>query len=120
MVKWLDTTLCDKGGLWLAASQWFSPGAHNSSNNKADRHDIAEILLKVATLWKWPSNDHLFQSYGLVVSADALDIFCAWSSVNSLISYKWFFKDLFSLETSQQGFDAQYFLHGETKSTKIV
>jgi hypothetical protein len=27
---------------------WFSPGTPVSSNNKTDRHDIAEILLKVA------------------------------------------------------------------------
>jgi hypothetical protein len=28
--------------------QWFSPGTSVSSTNKTDRHDIAEILLKVA------------------------------------------------------------------------
>jgi hypothetical protein len=27
---------------------WFSPGPAVSSTNKTDRHDIAEILLKVA------------------------------------------------------------------------
>jgi hypothetical protein len=27
---------------------WFSPGTPVSSTNKTDRHDIAEILLKVA------------------------------------------------------------------------
>ena len=27
---------------------WFSPGTPFSSTNKTDRHDIAEILLKVA------------------------------------------------------------------------
>jgi hypothetical protein len=35
----LDTTLCDK------VCQWLSPG---TSTNKTDRHDITEILLKVA------------------------------------------------------------------------
>ena len=40
----LDTTLCDKVCLWLAAGQWFSPV---SSTNKPGRHDIAEILLKM-------------------------------------------------------------------------
>ena len=30
---------------WLAAGRWFSAG---SSNNKTNRHDIIEILLKVA------------------------------------------------------------------------
>jgi hypothetical protein len=43
----LDTTLCDKVCQWLAASLWFSPGTSVSSTNKSDRHDIAEILLKV-------------------------------------------------------------------------
>ena len=44
LLRWgvLDTTLCDK--VW----QWFSPGTLVSSTNKSDRHDITEILLKVA------------------------------------------------------------------------
>ena len=41
----LDTTLCDKVGQWVAAGRWFSPV---SFSNKTDRHDIGEILLKVA------------------------------------------------------------------------
>jgi hypothetical protein len=32
----------------LAAGRWFSPGTPVSSTNKTDRHDITEILLKVA------------------------------------------------------------------------
>jgi hypothetical protein len=41
----LDTTLCDK----VAAGRWFSRSdTPVSSTNKADRHNIAEILLKVA------------------------------------------------------------------------
>jgi hypothetical protein len=32
----------------LAHGQWFSPGTPASSTTKTDRHDIAEILLKVA------------------------------------------------------------------------
>ena len=42
------TTLCDKVGQWLATGRWFSPDPPVSSTNKTDRHDIAEILLKVA------------------------------------------------------------------------
>ena len=38
----LNTTLCDK------VCQWFSPGTPVSSTSKTDRHDITEILLKVA------------------------------------------------------------------------
>jgi hypothetical protein len=44
----LDTTLCDKVCQCLVTSRWFSPGISVSSTNKTDRHDIAEILLKVA------------------------------------------------------------------------
>jgi len=38
-----DTTLCDKVCQW-----WFSQGIPVPSTNKADRHNITEILLKVA------------------------------------------------------------------------
>jgi hypothetical protein len=44
----LDTTLCDKICQWLATGRWFSLDNPDSSTNKTDRHDIAEILLKVA------------------------------------------------------------------------
>ena len=42
------TTLCDKVCQWLVTDRWFSPGSLVSSTNKTDRHDITEILLKVA------------------------------------------------------------------------
>ena len=42
------TTSCDKVYQWLATGRWFSPGPPVSSTNKTDRHDISEILLKVA------------------------------------------------------------------------
>ena len=32
----------------IAAGRWFSTGTPVSPTNKTDRHDIAEILLKVA------------------------------------------------------------------------
>jgi hypothetical protein len=44
----LDTTLCDKVCPWLAADLWFSIGTHVSSTNKTDRHNITEIVTKVA------------------------------------------------------------------------
>ena len=44
----LDTTLCDKVYQRRATGRWFSPGTLVSSTNKTDRHDITEILLKVA------------------------------------------------------------------------
>jgi hypothetical protein len=44
----LDTTICDNVCQWLATCQWFSPCTPASFTNKSDRHDITEILLKVA------------------------------------------------------------------------
>ena len=44
----LDTTLCDKVCQWLVTGRWFPPGTPVPSTNKTDRHDIAEILLKLA------------------------------------------------------------------------
>jgi hypothetical protein len=40
--------LCDEACHWLAAGRWFSSGTLHSSTNKSDRHDIADILMKVA------------------------------------------------------------------------
>ena len=47
LLRWgvLHTTLCDKVCQWLATGLWF---ALVSSTNKNDRHDVADILLKVA------------------------------------------------------------------------
>jgi hypothetical protein len=58
---WVRTRLCklqkectrlaaasDKVYQLLAHGQWFSPGTPASSTTKTGRHDIAEILLKVA------------------------------------------------------------------------
>jgi hypothetical protein len=51
----LDTTLCDQVCQWFAACRRFPPGTPVSFINKADCHDITEILLEVAlntiTLW---------------------------------------------------------------------
>jgi hypothetical protein len=38
----------DKVYQLLAHGRWFSPGTSDSSTTKTGRHDIAEILLKVA------------------------------------------------------------------------
>jgi hypothetical protein len=38
----------DKDYQLLARGRWFSPGTPASSTTKTDRHDIAEVLLKVA------------------------------------------------------------------------
>jgi hypothetical protein len=39
---------CDKVYQLLAHGRWFSPGTPPSSTTKTGRHDIAEIVLKVA------------------------------------------------------------------------
>jgi hypothetical protein len=49
---------CDKVCQWLATGQWFSPGSPVSSNNKTDRHDITEIVLKVALNAIKPTNQY--------------------------------------------------------------
>jgi hypothetical protein len=43
------TAASDKGYQLLAHCRWFSPGTPASSTTKTGRHDIAEILLKVAS-----------------------------------------------------------------------
>jgi hypothetical protein len=42
------TAASDKGYQLLAYGRWFSPDTPASSTTKTGRHDIAEILLKVA------------------------------------------------------------------------
>jgi len=49
-------SLCDKVCQWLATGRWFSPGPPVSSTNKTDRHDITEILFKVALNTKTKPN----------------------------------------------------------------
>jgi len=48
LIKAMCTTLFDKICQWLATGLWFSLSSSVSSTNKTDRHDITEILLKVA------------------------------------------------------------------------
>jgi hypothetical protein len=52
MYLWLHVYMCYNLPVfhlqWLATGLWFSRGTLVSSTNKTDRHDITEILLKVA------------------------------------------------------------------------
>jgi hypothetical protein len=48
----------DKVYQLLAHGRWFSPGTPASSTTKTGRHDIAEILLKLALNTKNQSNHH--------------------------------------------------------------
>ena len=53
--------LCDKVCQWFATDRWFSPVSYT---NKTDRHDIAEILLKVVV--KHDKPNHVFSLLGPV------------------------------------------------------
>jgi hypothetical protein len=44
----MKVSIGDKVYQLLAQGRWFSPGTPASSTTKTGRHDIAEILLKVA------------------------------------------------------------------------
>jgi hypothetical protein len=48
MAKCTRYTLCDKVCQGLVTGGWFSPVTPVSSTNKTDRHDITEIVLKMA------------------------------------------------------------------------
>jgi hypothetical protein len=48
LMIWFVYTSCDQVCQWLATGRWLSLGTPISPANKTDRHDITEILLKVA------------------------------------------------------------------------
>jgi hypothetical protein len=58
----------DKVYQLLAHGRWFSPGTPASSTTKTGRHDIAEILLKVALKTKNQSFNQQYFSYIVAVS----------------------------------------------------
>jgi hypothetical protein len=53
----------DKVYQLLARGRWFSPGTLASSTTKTGRHDIAEILLKVALNTKNKINHVVFYDF---------------------------------------------------------
>ena len=55
----------DKVYQLLGHGRWFSPGTPASSTTKTGRHDIAEILLKVALKHKKAINQSINQSITL-------------------------------------------------------
>jgi len=59
---------------WLAAGRGFSPSTPVSSTNKTDRHDITEILLKVALNTKKKKQPNKYQSL-------------TWQELTYLLSY---------------------------------
>jgi hypothetical protein len=84
----LDTTLCDKVCQCVATGRWFSPGTPVSSINKTDRHNITEILLKVAlsiiSLIPFP-DCMLFRSTGQT----AIARYCHPSAIVSALKIKY-------------------------------
>jgi hypothetical protein len=66
----------DKVYQLLAHGRWFSPGTPASSTTKTGRHDIAEILLKVALKHqRSKSNQSFIDRYGISVSQMTTDMF---------------------------------------------
>jgi hypothetical protein len=47
----------------LAHGRWFSPGTPASSTNKTGRHEIPEILLKVAIKYQKSNPKSFFKSF---------------------------------------------------------
>ena len=64
----------DKVYQLLAHGRWFSPGTPASSTTKTGRHDITEILLKVALNTKNQINSNLIRGNGSSVSLSSIDI----------------------------------------------
>ena len=69
----------DKVYQLLAHDQWFSPGTPASSTTKTGRHDIAEILLKVALNTKNQSSIYFYS---------ILTIFNKLKIMSQLVHYK--------------------------------
>jgi hypothetical protein len=61
----------DKVYQLLAHGRWFSPSTPASSITKTGRHDIAEILLKVAL--KHQKSNHIEFPYGIIQLFDEFD-----------------------------------------------
>ena len=59
----------------MVLHKWFSPGTPVSSTNKTDRHDITEILLKVA-LNSIINSNHKFDSINM-------------STVRQMLEWSW-------------------------------
>ena len=94
------TTLCDKVYQWLATGRGFSPDPPVSPTNKTDRHDIAEVLLKVALNTIKQANKLIeWSSYLLVVNytlyvvwlvmSQCCFCFCFWFCFLFLFLFVW-------------------------------
>ena len=117
------TTLCDKVCQWLVTGRWFSPGPPVSSTNKTDRHDITEILLKVALntikqinkpSWNYDISCMIFQTDFTCVHDSDNTIFKAFFSLNTLENNR-----VYSVKNSYFIFIGILQKHVLTKQTKI-
>ena len=89
------TTLCDKVCQWLATGQWLSPGSPLSSTNKTDRHDITEILLKVALNTIKQANKLIASQPVFVLTPQC----CMVSGEVLKLIYKWYINWYHSIST---------------------
>jgi hypothetical protein len=62
----IGTTLCDNVCQWLAAGRRFSQGTRVFSTNKTDRHDITDILLKLALKYPPVFHFHTFTQHSRI------------------------------------------------------
>jgi hypothetical protein len=60
----------------LAHGQWFSPDTPASSTTKTGRHDIAEILLKVALKHQKSKSNQIFSSVVEIIFRSFCSIIC--------------------------------------------
>ena len=93
---------CDQVYQLLVHDQCFSPGTPVSSTTKTGRHDIAEILLKMALNTKNQSISG-YCCFNVVTSLSTVDTFCVKDLIDVLISsssssdFVTFFSILFNL-----------------------
>ena len=69
---WVRARLCKLQKKRVAHGRWFSPGTPVSSTTKTGRHDIAEILLKVALNTKIQNQINLKTDYIFITEKVAL------------------------------------------------
>jgi hypothetical protein len=73
----------------IAHGRWFSPGTPASSTTKTGRHDIAEILLKVALNTINQINFIIFAYiFRLIVSYNLITFFCIDGDIKVMIKLK--------------------------------
>jgi hypothetical protein len=86
----LDTTLCDQFCQWLSTDRWFSLGTPVSFTSKAGRHDITEILLKVAlsTITLTPFILHVLTFFFWIVWNSRSSIYSLLNGINGRFHIK--------------------------------